>query len=141
MEPIFHQKANPFTLGLHMGYSLRREQLALPIPTYWYLKSLANPKRPLTQAYNAQCKPILPKVIPNMSNWNMVLVWQFCVGIMLVMFISCCLCPVPSCWVANENALSGGIQATEMRSMLGMSILCLAPFFRFGYLILWWNMG
>ena len=30
---------------------------------------------------------------------------------MLGMYISCCLFPVASCWVANANAISGGIWA------------------------------
>ena len=45
--PIFHHIANPFTLGLRVGYSHQCDQFALPIPTCWYvgIVKLVDPKQ------------------------------------------------------------------------------------------------
>ena len=74
LKPIFHCNANPFTLG-------SRDDFALPIPTCWYLKILANPTRPLIY-------PTRPPIYPTRSP----------------------ICPT-FIYLPNANAVSGGIHA------------------------------
>ena len=68
-KPVFHQNANPLALGPRVGHDTQCEDFVLPIPTYWYLKTLVDP----TQSYNVR----------NAGK-----------GIALVMSISCFMCSV-----------------------------------------------
>ena len=53
----------------------------------------------------------MPNASTNSSQWNIVHVGYARVGFALGMYISCCLFPVPLRWVANADAISGGIWA------------------------------
>ena len=43
IKPIFHQNANSLMLALRVGQYPQLGTFMLPIPTCWYLKSLADP--------------------------------------------------------------------------------------------------
>ena len=70
--------------------------------------SNANPRGP-----NANTRG--PTARPNVRQWNIVSVGQFCIGITLGIYISCCLSRFCLCWVPNENAVYAGIQAKDLQ--------------------------
>ena len=70
----------------------------------WTLALVYTPLRPFCIGKTKMLvskKPLGHNANQNTSRWNIVCVGQFCVGIVLVMSISCCLFPVSLSWVAN----------------------------------------
>ena len=98
-------QCKPFTLMLCVGSDIQWDDLALKIPTYWYLKSLTDPTRSPMDPTQAQHEQVEYRLRWVPLHW----------GSALAMYISCCLCQVCLRWVANVNVISGGIQAESFR--------------------------
>ena len=104
----------PFALRPCVGLDIQRDDFALEIPTCWYLKSLTDPTRSPMDPMQAQRKQVEDRLRWIPLHWDLA----------LAMYISCCLCQVHFRWVANVNAISGGIQAEFFRITDGKT-----PFF------------
>ena len=103
IKSIFHRNANPFALGLNVGYGPQCERFTLPIPTYWYPKSLADPMRSLTDPTQSLMDPTQA---PTLASGIYFVLGMRGLGLH---WISSCLCIFSLCWVANTNAFSGEI--------------------------------
>ena len=66
VKPIFLFKAKPFALGTGVGLDPQRHNIALPIPTCWYLNTLKFALPP-TQILKFALPPMRN---PNGSQWN-----------------------------------------------------------------------
>ena len=72
-----------------------------------------NPNEPNANPQGPNANHNQPSAGPNVSWWNIVCVVYTRVRFALGMSISCCLSHFCSCWVANENVVSGGIWAVD----------------------------
>ena len=98
IKPIFHCNTKPLVLAPRIGLDTQHVEFVLPIPTCWYLKSLADTVGPpntsqycLTWINNAQREPIMTNASPNTSKWNTACASWVCAGhvhFMLLMSIS-----------------------------------------------------
>ena len=57
-NPIFHCNAKLLILGTCVGLDPQQQYFALPIPTCWYLKSLADPTRATTDPTRVPTDPL-----------------------------------------------------------------------------------
>ena len=117
-KPVFHQNANPFSLGPRVG---RPTILRYPYQHVGIQKALpsnanpcgpnANPCGPNANPCRPNANPCRPNARPNMSGG----IWSHWVPLMLgfalAMLISCCLCQFRPRWVAHAKAVSSGIWA------------------------------
>ena len=92
LMPIFHCNVKMLALAALIGQYPKRETLALPIPTCWYLKALSDPTR----------NPPDPTRPPTLA-----------LGLALVIYISCCLCQFHSRWVPLQFLVEYGLKARK----------------------------
>ena len=104
LKPIFHCNAKPLALGSRVGLDLQCDDFALP---YTSMLVSRNPCGP-------NATPNLPNTTPNPPNksrWNIGHVGSPRVGSRVGHVDFMFLCPFHLRWVANANAVSGGIWA------------------------------